>query len=376
MPKKIIFVCLKSKLYLSIHKTDIDFFLQQAAILPVLDVRSPGEYAQAHIPGAYSFPIFSDEERKVIGTAYKQQSRQKAIKYGLDFFGLKMRVLVEEAEKIVKQHQRKKDTKASEPEPPVILVHCWRGGMRSEAVAWLLNLYGFEVYLLQGGYKAYRNFVLQQFEKEYSLKILGGFTGSGKTAMLQHLQEAKQKVIDLEKLANHKGSAFGGIGQPEQPRQEMFENLLANELLQLCDSTGTAIWMEDESQRIGSMYIPHSLWAGIRKSPLYFIDIPFTERLKYIIREYSSLNKEKLQEALERIQKRLGPMETKQAIAFLLHDDFENCFEILLKYYDKTYLKSLHNRENIESILNKIPCSAVDSVSNTEKLLSCLIQKK
>lgn len=368
---------------MSVKKISIEAFLELSGHLPVLDVRSPGEYSHAQIPGAFSLPLFSDEERKVVGTAYKQQGKQKAIKFGLDFFGVKMRGMVEEVEKIVKSQEsgvgsqelavRSQDSELSTPDselpkPNQILIHCWRGGMRSGAVAWLLDLYGFEVYVLTGGYKAYRNWVLKQFEKEYDFKILGGYTGSGKTTILHELEKSNQTIVDLEKLANHKGSAFGGIGQGDQPTQEMFENLLATDLHK---KGKESIWLEDESQRIGRLHIPHSLWNTMRTKQVFFVDIPFHERLIYIIKEYGVCDKEQLLQSIERIQKRLGPLETKTAIAHLHKYELEECFGILLLYYDKHYKKGLLNRENIDNLLNKIPASSVDSIINAEKLVIC-----
>ncbi|CAN5852655.1 tRNA 2-selenouridine(34) synthase MnmH [soil metagenome] len=358
---------------MSIHKISVEDLLQLAAQAPVLDVRSPGEYKHAHIPGAYSLALFSDEERKIIGTSYKQESREKAIKHGLDFFGVKMKSLVEEVEKIIKEY---KPAPTPTPTPDLkpqtlntVLVHCWRGGMRSSAVAWLLNFYGFEVYLLEGGYKAYRNWALAQFEKEQQFNILGGYTGSGKTELLQALKQSGYAIIDLEGLANHKGSAFGALGQPPQPTQEMFENMLANCIEQ---NNGQLCWLEDESQRIGSLNIPHGFWNTMRRKPVYFMDIPFEERLDYITAGYGKISKEQLINAIVRIKKRLGPLEAKTAIGFLVEDDVKGCFRILLNYYDKNYLKALYNRENPGSLLNKIACSGVDAVSNSEKLLSCI----
>lgn len=354
---------------MSVKKILIEEFFELAQHLPVFDVRSPGEYKLAQIPGAYSLPLFSDEERKVVGTAYKQQGKQKAIKFGLDYFGVKMKEIVEEVENIVKVHKQELLTSVSEQvDQNRIIVHCWRGGMRSGAVSWLLDLYGFEVYILVGGYKAYRNWVISQFEKDYNFKILGGYTGSGKTTILHHLENYNQKVVDLEKLANHKGSAFGGIGQGEQPTQEMFENLLAADLNKNQQNT---IWLEDESQRIGRLHIPHTLWNTMRAKPVYFVDIPFHERLIYIEKEYGICDKEQLQESIERIQKRLGPLETKTAIAHLQKDEITECFGILLLYYDKHYKKGLQNRDNIDKLLNKIPCLSVDSIVNAKKLHLC-----
>lgn len=365
-----------------VKRISIEEFLLLSHNLPVFDVRSPGEYSQAQIPGAHSLPLFNDEERKVVGTAYKQQGKQKAIKFGLDFFGLKMRSMVEVVEKIAGNLQVADDTQlpnkskedgseantqpANEKLP--VLVHCWRGGMRSAAVAWLLDLYGYEVYTLEGGYKAYRNWVLSQFERDYQFKILGGYTGSGKTIILHALQHKNETVVDLEKIANHKGSAFGGIGQGDQPTQEMFENMLAVDLHQKQKAT---IWLEDESQRIGKLHIPHALWQNMRNKPIYFVDIPFVERLHYIVEEYGKCDKDQLALSIERIQKRLGPLETKTALAHLKGGEIEASFSILLQYYDKHYGKALQNRENIDSLLNKIPCSTVDSTTNAEKLVVC-----
>lgn len=374
-----------------IQKINIEEFLLLAKQHPVLDVRSPGEYEHAHIPSAINLPLFTDEERKEVGTAYKQQDREAAIKIGLDFFGPKMRKMVEEVENIVSgfslsDSRQTAFLKNGQQETRNILVHCWRGGMRSGAVAWLLDMYGFKVYLLAGGYKAYRKWVLLRFEKEYNFNIIGGYTGSGKTLLLQELQNHGKTIIDLEGLANHKGSAFGALENIPQPRQEMFENMLAESLLVAgCSLTGngdsptnnkqrtSAIFLEDESQRIGNLQLPMTLWNTMRKAPVFFIDIPFEERLIYITADYGKQDKESLKAAILRIQKRLGGLETKNAVRFLDEDNYKECFRILLSYYDKWYYKGLQNRENLSLLLNKIPCTSVDTKTNTQKLLSCQI---
>lgn len=255
-----------------------------------------------------------------------------------------------------------------------VLVHCWRGGMRSAGVAWLLDLYGFKVYTLAGGYKAYRKWVLLQFEKTYSFNVIGGYTGSGKTLVLHELKRIGKPVIDLEALANHKGSAFGAMGQLPQPKQEMFENLLASDLHALSmmkEPADNRIWIEDESQRIGNLNIPPNLWKQMRNSPLYFLNIPFEERLEYIVKDYGKFDREKLVNATLRIHKRLGGLETKNALNHLVENDIKECFRILLTYYDKWYSKGLHNRENLSSLLNKIECAGVDTVTNTQKAITC-----
>ena len=352
---------------MAIQKITIEQFLELAQQYPVLDVRSPGEYNHAHIPNAYNLPLFNDEERKTVGTAYKQQSREAAVKIGLDFFGVKMKGMVEETEKII----------SNKLPANALLLHCWRGGMRSAGVAWLLDLYGFKVYTLVGGYKAYRKWVLAQFEKKYHFNIIGGYTGSGKTLLLQEMEKQGKRVIDLEGLAHHKGSAFGALGEKAQPKQEMFENLLAGSLQRAAGSdlsSTSPIWLEDESQRIGNLQIPMPLWYTMRKSPVYFLDIPFEERLNYLTEEYGKFEKEKLVNAIIRIQKKLGGLETKNAINHLLENNHRDCFRILLGYYDKWYGKGLENRENLSSLLNKIPCKGVDTKMNLKKIEVCNVE--
>ena len=372
-----------------IQKITIEEFLSLAKQYPVLDVRSPGEYAHAHIPAAHSLPLFTDEERKQVGTAYKQQSREAAIKIGLDYFGVKMKAMVEQTESIAAEFSKRVTDSNAQVPPEFIpifsggggggfIIHCWRGGMRSAAVAWLLDMYGFKVYQLAGGYKAYRKWVLLQFEKEYNFNIIGGYTGSGKTLVLHELQKQNKTIVDLEALANHKGSAFGAIENMPQPGQEMFENLLAEKLHAETDSNSPfrglgGIYLEDESQRIGNLQIPMPLWYTMRKAPVFFMDIPFEERLDYITEEYGKIKKQILADAILRIQKRLGGLETKNAIHFLEEDNYKECFRILLSYYDKWYSKGLYNRENISALLNKIPCTSVDTKTNTHKILTCNI---
>jgi tRNA 2-selenouridine synthase len=272
--------------------------------------------------------------------------------------------MVEEAEQIANDfYISQKEMNA----PKTLLVHCWRGGMRSAAVAWLLDLYGFKVITLSGGYKQFRNWVLQQFEKSYPLQILGGFTGSGKTQVLEALKCSGKTVINLEALAHHKGSAFGNIGMPAQPSQEQFENKLALEL-QKASAASQMIWVEDESQRIGDVNIPIVFWNQMRNQRLYFLNIPFEERLKFIVEEYGKLEKERLVNAIIRIKKRLGGLETKEAVNAMIEDRIEESFRILLKYYDKWYLKGMNNREALETLLHQIPCETVTE-SNYLKLI-------
>jgi tRNA 2-selenouridine synthase len=296
-------------------------FLELSKLYPVLDVRSPGEYASGHIPGAHSLPLFTDEERAIVGTAYKQASREVAVNRGLEIFGPKMKVLADEAKKIHKGN--------------IFLVHCWRGGMRSGTVAWLLELYGFKVYVLRGGYKAFRRNALDSFGIERKIAILGGKTGSGKTLILKALVAKGEQVIDLEGLAHHKGSSFGALGEKAQPTQEMFENSL---YMSLCKTDNNRVlWIEDESNMIGTKVIPKVFFTRMRSSPVFFLDIPFDVRLDYLTEVYGKFALGDLKEAISRITKKLGGQHAKAALEAMDNGDLKTAFGICLAYYDKTY---------------------------------------
>lgn len=355
---------------MAVQKIDIDnFIIETSASIGsslrssiTIDVRSPAEFEHAHIPHALNLPLFDNEQRALIGTTYKKQSREAAIKVGLPLFGNKMLPMIETVEAWIKDRQKENDLTK-----PTIYVHCWRGGMRSAAVAWLLDLYGYKVIQLTGGYKAYRNWVLEQFTIPYSLKVLGGYTGSGKTEILHALQEKNYAVIDLEGLAHHKGSAYGAIGQLPQPSQEMFENIVAEKLLEV-NKKQKSIWIEDESQRIGTVLIPTPLFHLMRNSTCYFMTIPFEQRLNFIVEGYGSFDQKSLIEATMRIQKRLGGLETKTAVDFITAGALKEAFSILLKYYDKWYEKNAKNE--VLPTIELIPVSSeiVDPVHNASLL--------
>jgi tRNA 2-selenouridine synthase len=290
-----------------------------------------------------------------------------------------MRPMVEQVESILSNWRPSSTNGQAAAEfSKTILVHCWRGGMRSGAVAWLLDLYGFNVFSLAGGYKKYRNHVLQELEKPYPFRILGGYTGSGKTFVLNELKRGGKVTIDLEGIANHKGSAFGALGQPPQPSQEMFENLLAGELKQAMDrlekkSNGDQlepVWIEDESMRIGSVNIPQPIWNQMRHAPVLFLDIPFEKRLDFLVEQYGTLNAEGMINAIIRISKRLGGLETKTAVNHLLEGNKKASFEVLLHYYDKQYLKGLNGRPDPASQVISVESPTVDARVNVSKLLN------
>ncbi|HAD14792.1 MAG TPA: tRNA 2-selenouridine(34) synthase MnmH [Saprospirales bacterium] len=292
----------------------------------MLDVRSPGEYAHGHIPGALSFPLFDDAERSQVGTMYKQTGKEEAMELGLSIVGPKMADFVKQAKKLAPGRR--------------LAVHCWRGGQRSGSMAWLFRQSGFDVVTLHGGYKAYRQYILDGF-KTTSLKliVLGGRTGSGKTKILHKLKNLGEQIIDLEGLAHHKGSAFGFIGEQPQPTVEQYENDLFQAISQL--DPGRRVWIENESKSIGRVYIPLDFWAKMKAAPLVNIDIPNHIRLENLVKDYVLTDRSALQVAFEKIAKKLGGLHLKQAVESLEQNDFHAAAKIALQYYDKTYEHNL-----------------------------------
>ncbi len=331
---------------------DIEQFLDLGNQFPIFDVRSPAEFEKAHIPGAHSLPLFSNEERALVGTIYKQSGRKAAMLKGLDLIGPKMRSMVETVQKI--SH---KDT---------LLLHCWRGGMRSSSVAWLLSLFDYQVYLLAGGYKSFRHYVLQSFEIPKNIIILSGGTGSGKTDILKFLSKMGKQTIDLEALANHKGSSFGGLGNPPPPSQEQFENELAMQWRGL--DLNRPVWMEDESQKIGARLVPHPLWQQMRHSPVIFLDMPIELRIQRLLREYGEYDKILLEQSIFKLKKRLGGQNLNRALEELNSNRLDHCCEILLqRYYDKSYHHGLSKRE--QNNIYYLPVTSNDAEQNAVKIL-------
>jgi tRNA 2-selenouridine synthase len=297
-----------------------DFFLLEEYV-PIVDVRSPSEFAEGHISGAINIPLFSDEERAKVGTIYKKSGKEKAIELGLEFVGPKMNDLARQAKKISPSGK--------------LRTHCWRGGMRSEKMAWLFELVGLEVSVLVGGYQAYRNKLIEDFKNLKHLILLQGPTGSGKTMILHELEKKGEQILDLEKRANHKGSAFGALGMDEQPNTAQFQNRLYNDLLKLDPSK--RIWIESESLSIGKVYLPEALWVSMNDSAIIELNIDKNIRARRIVEEYGHFDSIILAASIEKIKNRFGGDRVKIALDLLDEGKMVEVVLLLLDYYDKAY---------------------------------------
>lgn len=295
----------------------------------ILDVRSPGEYLHARIPGAVSLPLFSDSERAVVGTLYKQKGKDPAVLEGLRIAGPKLAGFVESAREAVGSGHAK--------------VHCWRGGMRSGSMAWLLKSAGLPTATLSGGYKAFRNWVLKTLQAPRRLIVVGGLTGSGKTAILHALQRQGEQTLDLEQLAGHRGSSYGMLGMTPQQSSEQFENEIALQWHRF--DPNRPVWIEDESRLVGTCKIPDAIFTGMQKAPLYLVERPQQERLATLKKDYGCFTPADLKMATERISRRLGGARTQQVIALIDSGHWRDAAELVLQYYDTAYSHTLVKRQ-------------------------------
>lgn len=341
-----------------INRISIGEYFESFRGIPLLDTRTPAEFEKGHIPGAFNLPLFSNEERAEVGTAYKQQGREDAILLGFDLTGSKWSGFIRKAIEISPGKK--------------VAVHCWRGGMRSGAMAWALDFYGFDVTVIEGGYKSYRHWVLDWFEKEYQLMVLGGMTGSHKTDILKEIGKKGEQIIDLEGLANHMGSSFGRMGKLIQPSQEQFENNLAEEISRL--DPNQKIWVEDESNSIGKVRIPRTFWKQMQSVDVIEIQIEDKKRIDFLTREYGPLDKDFLIDATRHIEKRLGSNHARDAVEAIRQDRMSDFVEIVLVYYDKSYKRCLSRRipETVHSLeINyQTPQKAAEEIIEFSKKIS------
>jgi len=329
----------------------IEEFLESSQNNPVVDVRSPGEFESGHIPGATNIPLFTNEERAVVGTIFKQKNRESAILEGLDIVGPKMSRFVRECQALDFENH--------------LLIHCWRGGMRSESFAWLMNTSGLVAKTLEKGYKAYRNYALETLEKPSKLILIAGSTGSGKTEVLHKLKEMGEQTVDLEGIANHKGSAFGALGQNPQPSTEHFQNMLFEAFRPL--DFNKCIWLEDESIGIGKVFIPNQLWNQMVKSPFIRIELAKEKRIERLVKEYGHFTKDELEVSINKIAKKLGGQTVQEAIASLKTGDLHSTTQLVLKYYDKSYNNSIIRKNNRQ--MNSIEFDSFNAGSMAKALI-------
>lgn len=293
-----------------------------------IDVRSPKEYEKGHIPGAYSLPLFNDKERETVGTVYARRGQQTAIKKGLDLIGPKMGDFLRQAESLMKQHPNKR----------AFMLYCARGGLRSNSMAWLFRLYGWEALVFEGGFRAFRQLLPMWLEEKPKLIIVSGGTGCGKTELLQLLKKSGRQVINLEALANHRGSAFGKIPNAKQPTNEMLLCLLIQEVLKL--DLDYPIYVESESKKIGQCELPDAFFSYMRNSPIVQITTSLQERVDRILKDYGQLAPESLICAFTSIAPRMGSENANKAIEMVKNQDLSSAIALALRYYDKLYNKS------------------------------------
>jgi tRNA 2-selenouridine synthase len=330
------------------------FLLLRNAGSSVVDVRSPSEFAKGHIPGAFNISLFSDEERAIVGTLYTRQGKEDALTKGLEIIGPKLKDFARQGLSLAKNHE--------------ILVYCWRGGMRSASMAWLFETVGLKTSVLNGGYKAYRRFVHEFLSFPFHFIVIGGMTGSGKTEILSELGKLGYPVTDLEKLASHKGSVFGAIGEPEQPTTEQFENLLFEDLW--VKNKSSLIFIEDESIAIGSVFLPKPFHQRILQCPLIVIDVPHEYRTRRLVNLYAGADKDILIRALRSIEKRIGLEDTYKAIK-----QFEDAVITVLNYYDKVYCRTLQSHHKDKKTIT-LELTKSDIAEHALQIIASLTHEK
>lgn len=325
-------------------------FLNNSSNELIIDVRAPIEFEKGHITNAINIPLFEDVERAEIGTLYKQQGKEIAVNRGLEIVSPKLVPFVNQVKSLTKNKK--------------VFIYCFRGGMRSNSFAWLMNISGLDATILEGGYKNYRNHVLNYFEQEKKLVIIGGMTGSGKTDLLKKLVKLDFQIIDLEKLANHKGSAFGSINEEKQKPQQIFENNLFHQL-RLLDPK-KLILIEDESQTIGYNKIPHAFWLQMKKAPIIKLDIPFELRVQKLVQDYTTTNIDALKICVKKIEQNLGIQNASLCLKYLDENNLTDVARLTLKYYDKAYSYT-YNKKNTQLIIPLV-LDSMNIEENTLKL--------
>ncbi len=330
---------------MNFKSNDLKEFRKTKGLL--IDVRSPEEYYKGHMPNSINIPIFNNEERSIIGKKYKISGREIAVREGFRIIENKLSKLIQKFIFIKEEFLISNGGNFSNEVN--IKIYCARGGMRSQSMFWLLEKFKYPCVTLNGGYKAYRNFVLNCFKERQKLIVIGGKTGTRKTKILTKLKSLDYQILDFESLANHRGSSFGGLGMIEQPTNEQYENLISEKLNKF--NKLKFIFVEAESPNIGKNRIPHELYKQMKNSKRIEIIRDERIRIEELIDTYSKYEKSDLKESVLRISKRLGPQRTKSAIDSIDNEDWENVCKSVLDYYDRCYEHELKDKKDVK-ILN------------------------
>lgn len=303
----------------------------------IIDVRSPAEFADDHLPGAISLPVLSNAERAQVGTIYKQESPFRANRIGGAIVARNIAHHLETA-------------LVDKPKSWRPLVYCWRGGMRSNAMATILSSVGWPSGVVKGGYKTWRREVvagLDHDEAPLPIRLIDGQTGSGKTALLQAIEAAGGQVIDLEGLANHRGSAFGDFGADEQPAQRLFESRIWDRLRRA--DMSRPVFVEAESALVGKRRVPRRLWHSMLAAPRIEVRVPAPVRADFLVSAYTDIIRDaaRLRASLQKL-KGLQSKETLEAWQALADaGDFKTLARDLMEqHYDPLYARSRKRRED------------------------------
>ena len=320
----------------------------------VVDVRSPCEFESENIPGAVNIPLLSNDERAHVGTIYATQGEARARRVAVDLISPKIPSIID---KIVAQKAPGR----------TIVIHCWRGGLRSEAVASFLSIVGIDTLRLTGGYKAWRRSVVASFESDrfqFQTMVLDGLAGAGKTDILKHLKARGISTIDLEELASHRGSVFGGLGLAAQPTQKNFEGRLWMQVKQL---ESQLVFLEAEGKRIGRLRVPEFLIRRIASSPRVLVTSSLDVRCRRLVNDYCRhLSGDELlnnQAILAPLKERLGKDYVKELSLLLARQDYTEFTSRLLRdYYDPLYSRHMMINPYALEVCGDKPDEAADEV--------------
>jgi tRNA 2-selenouridine synthase len=315
-----------------VKEIDVKEFIKDINNFVIIDVRTKEEFEEAHIPKAINLPLFTKKEKDLISKIYYKEGEKKARIYALKFIAPKIYRIIKEIEFLKKNNEDKR-----------IIIYCWRGGMRSFSITILANLLGFRILKLKGGFRAFRKYTLQRIEELVKNKrfiVICGFAGTGKTRILKKLKESNFPVIDLEDLAQHRGSIFGNIGLKER-KQKMFDILLWQELERL--KYERFIIVEGESKKIGNLEIPKAFWEKMQEGLNIYLELPLKERVEIIKKDYlnENIDKKELLKIIKKLEKRIDKKVFENLLRAIENKKWEKLIELLLiNYYDKLYLKS------------------------------------